>query len=107
VRNVARYDIAHSDGPPRRQRYAAMGRLAPEPDIPEEAEHVWSWYWEIASTRPEHAAPICWRELQAWQAMTGELIWPHEARCLMQMDGEFRAQLAEERQAVRSQERSK
>lgn len=75
--------------------------VIPEPEPPQEAEHVWEWFWQLSAQRRPGPEPIEYREVQAWSELTATPIRPAEVQMLMAMGGAFRAAVNAEREEQR------
>jgi hypothetical protein len=78
-------------------KYEQHGVTAPEAEPPQEAEHVWGWFWALNAQRRSGPEALEYREVQAWSELTATPIRPIEVQMLMSMDGAFRAAVNAER----------
>lgn len=96
VRYHIRYNSQDENGETRAERNARFDRAdltPPEPEVPWQFEHVWSWFWEISGQRAsgvDGAGPIAWRDIADWSRLTGNELQPEELRMLIDMDVAFR-----------------
>lgn len=103
VKYNIRYNTRDDKGETRAERNARfhVPELTPEaPEIPDQVEHVWNWFWEISGQRSSgmaDAEPIAWRDISEWSRLTGNSLHPEELRMLIEMDAAFRSALADER----------
>lgn len=68
------------------------GDLVPEIDLPEDAEHLWDWFWEINRRRQSGMngpQPISHEAIAMWSAMTGEILLREELKILTRMDDAY------------------
>lgn len=86
--------------------YERFGRdeLVQEPEIPEDGEHIWAWFWTL-NRRRQHGMngpqPLAYDEIGAWARMTGEPIMREELHIITDMDDAYLTALANEREAQR------
>lgn len=86
-----------------RERFG-LGDQVQEPEIPDEGEHVWLWFWSL-NHRRQHGMngpqPLTYAEIASWSRMTGEILLREELAILTDMDDAYLSALAEEREAQR------
>jgi hypothetical protein len=78
------------------------------PEIPDCAQHVWEWWWELNTRRPpgfDSLAPLSYGEIQAWLFLSGRFVAPEEVKWLIDMDNAWLTAVATEREARRERER--
>jgi hypothetical protein len=106
---VARYDsIADKNGDTRRERNEAFEVESPEPEIPDEAAHIWDWYWDIRRSQAPGMSgpvPISNQEFRAWLDLTGNIVTRDELDILKNMDVRFCGDVAAESEEIRERER--
>lgn len=71
------------------------------PDIPDEGEHLWRWFWALSDRRQQGMNgphPISFFDLAQWSRLSGEIALREEINILLEMDDAYRAALAEERE---------
>lgn len=64
-------------------------RLFDEPEPPEEAAHVWEWFWELDAARGGNGFglnPLSWEEIAAWADLNGVRPEQMELRLIKAMD---------------------
>jgi len=79
-----------------------------QPEIPQCAQHVWEWWWELNTRRPpgfDSLAPISYSEIISWLYLTGRYVSPEEIGWLIQMDNAWMNSIAEERKARTEREK--
>lgn len=79
--------------------------LIQEPDIPEEGEHLWEWFWHLSSRRGQGMdgpMALTYAELVAWSEIAGEIILREEITIIVGMDDSYLSALAKEREAQRA-----
>lgn len=77
-------------------------RTPGDPDVPLAGEHVWVWFWRLASQRSSGMGgpePISWRDIRAWSDLTRTDIRPEEVDMLVAMDATYRKAVGEEQRA--------
>jgi hypothetical protein len=92
-------------GETRRARNTRFGQSSPEYEIPEQALHVWDWFWDLSARRKSGPEALTYAEVGEWQRLTGTPIRPEEVDMIMQMDDGFLAAVRDEQRA--QHERSK
>ncbi|MBO9766520.1 MULTISPECIES: phage tail assembly chaperone [Xanthomonas] len=88
-------------GETRRERNARFEQPTPDVDMPEEAAHVWEWFWLISGRRGSGPEALSYTELSAWQQLTCRDVLPHEVAMLMAMDDAYLRAVREEQAAAR------
>jgi len=58
--------------------------LVNEPELPTEYLHVWTWFCDVFSGE----VPT-WHELQAWSALTGNIVLPREFNLIRRLARKF------------------
>ena len=101
MRQVAWLQARPRDGkgkPGETSRLARMQAQGNEPEMPDPgpAGYLAGYLWEVGPAVAGGMGPaaIGWADLQAWQAMTGVVLLPWEARLLRHCSLEYVAQLA-------------
>ncbi len=63
-------------------------QLDSEPEIPDAAEHLWLWFWELDSGRQVGMghSPLSWGDIKAWMELTQTPLSPWEVGLFKQMD---------------------
>lgn len=92
-----------ASGESRAERNAKFNQAhkTPEPpDIPDEVEHVWAWFWQLSAQRQSGPEPIGWDALGHWAARTQNNPSPEEIDMLLAMDGAFRAAVRDVQKGV-------
>ena len=82
----------------------------PQPEIPECAEHVWNWWWQLNARRQpgfDSLAPFSYAEIHSWILLTCRYVAPEEIAWLIQMDDAWLATIAEERKARSEREKER
>lgn len=82
---------------------AAFGSTTPDqPEVPEYGWHMWETWWRLNARRPtgEGSTPIAWGEIQAFCALTGEIISPKDVKMLESLDNAYLIAVAEERRGA-------
>lgn len=91
---MVKYDTPGYENETRRQFNERFGFLDnPMAEPPDNASHVWEWFWEISSQRKtngEGAEPITASLVRDWSAMTGNSVTRQEYKFLMAMDAKYR-----------------
>jgi len=59
-------------------------------DVPDEAEYIWAWYWEM-----NRAESLSFAEIEAWTRLTGIALSPWEVRTIKSMDKAVQAEIGE------------
>ncbi|MGX5719928.1 phage tail assembly chaperone [Shinella zoogloeoides] len=78
--------------------------LIQEPEIPEEGEHLWEWFWHLSGRRMQGMdgpLALTYPEIRSWSEMTGEVLLREEMAVLIGMDDAYLSALAKEREAQR------
>jgi hypothetical protein len=78
--------------------------LIQEPDIPEEGEHLWEWFFTLSVRRRQGMdgpLALTYSEIRSWSEMTGEVLLREEVALLIGMDDAYLSALAKEREAQR------
>lgn len=78
--------------------------LIEEPDIPEEGEHIWLWFWQLSRRRQQGVdgpQPLTYTEISECSRMTGEILLREEIAVITDMDDAYLDALAKEREAQR------
>lgn len=88
-------------GETRRARNARFEQSTPEVDMPEEAAHVWDWFWLLSGRRRSGPEALSYAELRAWQEMAACDVLPQEVAMLMAMDDAYLRAVREEQAAAR------
>ncbi|WP_372356982.1 hypothetical protein ACCP99_08340 [Xanthomonas sp. NCPPB 3443] len=88
-------------GETRRARNARFEQPTPEVDMPEEAAHVWDWFWLLSGRRRSGPEALSYAELRAWQEMAACDVLPQEVAMLMAMDDAYLRAVREEQAAAR------
>jgi len=71
-----------------------------QPTIPECAQHVWEWWWELNARRApgfDSLSPLSYSEIHSWILLTKRFVAPEDIRWLMQMDDAWLRQISTER----------
>ena len=72
------------------QAESATGQqIVEEPEPPEDAVHLWAWFWELDGARGEGMSgplALSFPDLDAWARLTGSAPEPWEVRALRKMD---------------------
>lgn len=71
-----------------KSRFDDLGEAALVPPNP--APHIVDWLMDIGPTAPD-AAPLSWRDIAAWQSITGIELEPWEGRLIRRLSGDFAA----------------
>jgi hypothetical protein len=90
-------------GETRRERNARFGAEAPEADVPEQAMHVWHWFWELSNRRQTGPEAIQHVEIDAWAMLNGRALLPVEVEWLTAMDDMYLKVVREDLDAARRQ----
>lgn len=69
-----------------KSRFETLGAAAVLPPNP--APHITDWLLEIGPTGPDGSG-LGWRDLTAWQDITGIVLEPWEARLIKRLSGEY------------------
>jgi len=67
--------------------------------VPDEAAHVYEWFWTLSAQRAQGPEPISWQAIRAWSELTRTAIRPEEVDMLVAMDAAYRAELHKEQEA--------
>lgn len=86
--------------------YERFGRekLIQEPEIPDEGEHLWKWFWSLSGRRQQGMngpQPLTYAEIASWSRLTGEILLREEITIITDMDDAYLEALAKEREAQR------
>jgi len=86
--------------------YERFGRenLTQEPEIPDEGEHLWAWFWHLSGRRQQGMSspqPLTYEEIAYWSRLTGEILLREEITIITDMDDAYLEALAKEREAQR------
>lgn len=71
------------------------------PDIPEEGEHLWEWFWHLSRRRGQGMdgpLALTYDEIRAWSEMAGEIVLREEVAVILSMDDGYLGALSTERQ---------
>jgi hypothetical protein len=98
---TVRYDMADDKGETRRERNRRFGKQTPEVRIPDQAGHVWSWFWELSARRRSGPESLTYGEISNWTRITCRDVLPVEVSMLMAMDDAYLRAVREEQQAAR------
>lgn len=85
-------------------------KIPPEPEVPEEGEHIWSWFWRLNARRQpgfESTAPLSYEQILYWSGMTRTFVSPEEVEILTAMDDAFVIGIAEGREKKRKRDESR
>lgn len=88
---TVKYDTKFSTGQTRRERAARGGYESPAVIIPDHAQMLWRWFWQLRHTKRSQEHPIDYLDLQAWTNLSGNLILPCEYDIILAMDASFRS----------------
>jgi len=94
--------MADEKGETRRQRNARFGESTPEVQIPEGAEHVWEWFWELSARRRSGPEAMTFADVGEWQRLMCLDLLPQEVGMLMAMDDQYLAAVREDQAAARA-----
>ena len=86
------------------ERFDKADENPDEPEIREDIEHIWAWFWQLHARRQNGAngpQAISYPEIDAWSRITGELLLREEVGILIRMDDGYRQALAEEMEVQR------
>lgn len=91
-----------------REEYAARynATIPEEPEIPEEGQHLWDWFWVLSERRQkgfDSANPITFSEIKAWVDVTGVIVLPEEVEVLIIMDTAYLKAISQEQDARRQE----
>lgn len=78
--------------------------LIQEPEVPEEGEHLWEWFWHLSGRRMQGMdgpLALTYPEIRAWSEMTGEIVLREEVAVILSMDDGYLGALEKERAAQR------
>lgn len=87
-------------GETRRERNTKFGHPSPDYEIPDQADHVWDWFWELSARRRSGPEALTFAEVGEWQRLTGTAIRPEEVEMIMRMDDAFLSQVREDQSAA-------
>lgn len=106
---VVRYDTPDENGETRRVRNEKFGAPSPELQVPDEAAHVWDWFWTLSARRRSGPEAISYAEIGEWQRLAGMPVRPEEVEMLIQMDNAYLDEVGLEQraQAERARDRQK
>ncbi len=93
------------NGETRRQKNIRFGEPSknPEIDYPDEAAHVWDWFWdELNPRRRSGPEALTFADLGAWAELTGRTVRPEEIRMLLEMDNAFLREARDEQAAAQA-----
>ena len=83
----------------------ALERFGMElPDVPEGFEHLWDWFWELASGRGSNGfgpLPLSWESMAAWAGIAGVPLAPWLARIFRRMDTAWLSEQAKQTSKTR------
>lgn len=101
VRRHVRYDYKDPNGETRRDRNERFGVDNPEPpQVPEDFEYVWEWFWELVETgrHVQEGVPNSFThvELKAWKDNMGQLVNPDEMKMIIAMSKAWADELGKE-----------
>lgn len=77
-----------------------------EPNIPNEVEYVFVWFWRLSSQRRGgFSGPdaLGWDTILSWSTLTGLEVRPGEVEMLVAMDSAYRDEVSREQQARRDE----
>lgn len=107
---MVRYGTPDHEGETRRERNLRFGvDIAPEPEVPDHASHVWEWFWELSAARgmsETGALPIGYADIRAWMDCTGTRVIPPEIDMLTAMDRAYRSALSQELSDIRERQQA-
>lgn len=108
------HTVASRNGPvevTRKEYNQQAGAETPEqPTVPQCAQHVWEWWWQLNARRPpgfDSLVPLSYTELLAWLQLTGRYVAPEEIEWLIQMDNAWLVAIAQERKYKAEREKEK
>lgn len=93
--------MADEKGETRRQRNSRFGQGSPDIDVPNQADHVWDWFWELSARRKSGPEALSYAEIGEWQRLTRNTVRPEEVEMLMKMDDAYLVTFRDEQQANR------
>lgn len=96
VRILVRYDTPDEKGMTRRDRNEKFGQASPDHEVPEDAIHVWAWFWELSSRRKSGPEALAYADVGEWQRLMRRQVRPEEVEMIMSMDNAFLAEVREE-----------
>lgn len=94
-------------GEKRRDRNRRFGVPSPPVVVPDEAEHVWEWFWKLSNRRRAGPESLTYAEIGEWQRLTGQQVLPEEVEMLMKMDDSYLATVRDEQAAAAERQREK
>jgi len=61
------------------------------PDLPECAQHIWAWYYQLAAGRQCGMSinPLAWPQIAAWAALNRIQLREWELQAIMGIDGAY------------------
>lgn len=86
---------ARQTGLPLEEALAKFG--LEEPEIPEDGEPLWEWFWELSSGRGHTGfgpQPLSWQDMEAWARISGIELQPWQAVIFRAMDRAWLAAVA-------------
>jgi len=93
IRTYVRYDVKDEGGETRRERNDRFGHESPPLEYPFAAAHLWEWYFDLSQrlrrVRDGVCEPIPPSEFEAWQRLTGNIVYRHEYAILAAMDAAY------------------
>ena len=84
------------------KRYNAT--VPEEPEVPEQVDHVWSWFWQLSEKRQrgfDSPNPISYSDVESWARLTNNYILPEEVEAIMALDSAYLTAINEEQKAKR------
>ncbi|KWV17132.1 phage tail assembly chaperone [Xanthomonas translucens] len=99
---TVRYDMADEQGETRRQRNARFGEPSPVVEVPEEAAHVWAWFWLLSGRRRSGPEALNYAEIGEWQRLSQQDVLPAEIDMLVAMDDAYLRAVREDQAAARA-----
>lgn len=84
-------DAAGETRAERNARFKQAHKTPDPPDLPEEVEHVWQWFWELSAQRQSGPEPISWEGISRWAGLKGNSPTSEEIDMILAMDGAFRS----------------
>ena len=93
-----------------REEYAARynATVPEEPELPEVAEHIWWWFWQLNQRRQkgfDSPNPLSFSEVMAWVNLTNTYILPEEIEAIMAMDSAYLEAVQEEQKVKREDDK--
>ncbi|MGA0564173.1 phage tail assembly chaperone [Ancylobacter sp. VNQ12] len=109
---TVRYDTPDEKGETRRQRNIRFdeGEKNPDIEIPDGAEHILGWFWDLSSARSHGFSgpnPLSLSDIAAWSRLMGEIVSREEIAILRAMDTAFVAAITAEQSAQMERNRSR